>query len=281
MLAVLPATVYLIYLVVDLIKDRKIYWKKDIPFFFYCAGFLSALVAPGNFSRLGSETGETGLHLFRTALDTLVLWLDTTFDLIKNPLVLIAMLVLVLIGAVIFKEMKFKFQYPLLPFVLTILCLYITYFPMALGYGGTSYLPNRVRFIFCTYAVLMYAASFLYLGGFVYRKKGEFIAKKNLITAVAALAVFGYVCIMPTKYYEELPYAKTVSQIRNVKIVNSEWMYLLRYIEDTEEKELYLSRSKINTTIIKAPGLTADENYVVNQKIAEYFGKDYIKLEQW
>lgn len=281
MLAVLPATVYLIYLVVDLIKDRKIYWKKDIPFFFYCAGFLSALVAPGNFSRLGSETGETGLHLFRTALDTLVLWLDTTFDLIKNPLVLIAMLVLVLIGAVIFKEMKFKFQYPLLPFVLTILCLYITYFPMALGYGGTSYLPNRVRFIFCTYAVLMYAASFLYLGGFVYRKKGEFITKKNLITAVAALAVFGYVCIMPTKYYEELPYAKTVSQIRNVKIVNSEWMYLLRYIEDTEEKELYLSRSKINTTIIKAPGLTADENYVVNQKIAEYFGKDYIKLEQW
>lgn len=281
MLAVLPATVYLIYIVVDFIKDRKIYWEKDIPFIFYCAGFLSALVAPGNFSRLGSETGESGLHLFRTVLDTLILWLDTTFDLVKNPLILIAMFLLVLIGVAAFREMKFDFKYPVIPFALTLICLYITYFPIALGYGGTRYLPNRVRFIFCTYAVLMYTVSFLYLGGWVYRKKEELVTKKNLLTAAVGLAFFGYVCIMPTQYYEELPYAQTVAQIQSVKNANSDWMYMLRYIEASEEEDLFLSRSKINTVIIKAPGLTGDENYVVNRKIAEYFGKNSIKLELW
>lgn len=281
MLAVLPATVYLLYIVIDFIKDRKVYWKKDAPFLFYCVGFLSAIVAPGNFSRLGSETGETGLHLFKTALDTFILWMDTMFDLIKNPLVLIMMLLLTLIGMVIFRDLSFQFKFPGIPFALTLLCLYITYFPIALGYGGTRYLPNRIRFIFCTYAILMYAASFLYLGGWFSKKNGQLITNKNIVTAVVALAVFAYVCIIPTEYYEELPYAKTVSQSYSAKLANSDWMYLLRYIETTEDKGVYINRSKINTVLIKAPGLKTDKNYAVNQKIAEYFNKDWIILEFW
>lgn len=281
MLAVMPATVYLAYIIVDFVKERKIYWKKDIPFLFYCLGFLSALFAPGNFSRLETETGESGLHLFRTAIDTLVLWLDTSFDLVKNPLVLAAMFILILIGTIAFKDMEFPFKCPLIPFLLTWFLLYITYFPFALGYGGARYLPNRVQFVFCTYAVLWYSFSFLYLGGWVYRKKTTLFIKKNLIYMVMATGMFLYICIMPTKYYEELPYAQTVAQIQNVKNANSDWMYMLRYIEASEEENLFLSRSKINTVIIKEPGLTSDENYVVNQKIAEYFGKKSIRLELW
>jgi len=279
--AILPMMVYFLLVCYEFFKTRKVLWKKLIPFVFWCAGFISALIAPGNFVRHDATAGSGGLNLFKAAADALIIWFDSLFDLVKNPLMLIVMCIFVLIGAFILKEKNFRFQYPVIPFLLALMCLYIVYYPIALGYGSSRYLPNRVQFIFKTYAVLMFAAACIYFGGWCSKKYGEYFTTAAIRKVALFLIVFGYVCIIPTKYYEELPYAQTVAQHQNVKMVSSEWKYLLNYIEMVEEEDVFLSRSKINTVIIKEPGISVDKDYEVNRTFAEYYGKKSIVLEMW
>ena len=281
MLAVFPGGVYLICIFLDYINDKKIYWKKDIPIVIWGIGLLSGLLAPGNFARLG-DSGTSGSFSFSKVLvDAVVLCFDTLFDLIENPLVLIAMLCMILLGAIGLKNVKFEFKYPLVPFILTAICLYITYIPIALGYGGTHYLPNRIRFIFCTYGIWACSAACIYLGGWISRKYEGIVTKKNVVTVLVALAAFGYVCIIPTKYLQELPYIQTASQLSAVRYANEAWTYMFWYIENSEEDDLYLSRGKINSPLIREPGFGIDPEDNVNQTIAEYFGKKSITLELW
>ena len=278
--AVFPCMVFLIFMFMDIVEKRRIDAKKLTPFLFFLFGALGAIVAPGNFKRKNSSD-DGGLQLFKALKDTLLIWLDSLFDLLKNPITIVTLILFLMLGMLVLKKTKYQYKYPVIPFALTFLCLYVTYYPIALGYGGSSYLPNRVIFIFNVFAVLGLSGSFLYLGGWLRYEKNIVLSRKNIVTAVVCLAAFSYICILPTKYYESLPYAQTVAQTKQVKLCNDEWNYLLRYIDSLEEDEVVLERAKINTPIIKSPGITADENHSINRNVANFFKKQKIKIIWW
>lgn len=278
--AVFPCMIFLLFITKDFFDNKKINLKKIVPFLFFLLGAISSLVAPGNFQRKGAS-GEAGLGLLTALKDTFVIWLGNLFDLVKNPLAVIMAVFFVLLGMVAMREKKEKYRYPAVPFVLTLMCLFVAYFPFALGYGNSTYLPNRAKFAFNLFAVLSFSASFMYLGGWLkYEKKMKF-AKKELTYGVAGLAVFAYVCLIPTQYYQELPYAQTVAQTHQVKVANDEWRYLLNAIEASEEENVEFERSTIYTPIIKAPGITSDSKHSINQNIADFYGKESVCVYWW
>lgn len=278
--AVFPCMIFLILAVFDYLEHKRIDLRKMVPFLFFVLGALSSLIAPGNFQRK-EISGGVGVDLFGALKDTLIIWAGSLFDLVKNPLMIIMAVVFILLGMVALREWKYKYCYPFIPFVLTLICLYVSYFPFALGYGNSTYLPNRAKFAFDVFAVLLFSASFMYLGGWLREKRKVVCTAKELRYGLAGLAIFAYVCFIPTKYYEELPYAQTVAQMHQVKLANDEWSYLLNAIESSEEENIVYERSIIYTPIIKSPGITSDKEHSINCNIADFYGKESICVYWW
>lgn len=278
--AVFPCSIFLLFIGKDIYENKKINLKIIIPFVFFLIGAFSSLVAPGNFQRKDVENG-VGLGFASAVKDTFVIWLGNLFDLLKNPLALIIAILFVALGMICLKEGKNRYRHPLIPFGLTLIGLFIAYFPFALGYGNATYLPNRAKFSFNMFAVLAIAVSCMYLGGWLRYEKKILLTKKRAMYGLACLMVFAYTCLIPTKYYEELPYAQTVAQIHQVKLANEQWRYLLDRIEGAEEENVVFERSVINTPIIKSPGITSDKDNSINKNIADFYEKESVCVYWW
>ena len=278
--AVFPCAIFLALMGREVWHTRKIQWSKFIPFVCFLMGALSALIAPGNFQRKEVDNGVQ-MRIISTFKDTFVMWARSILDLIQNPMTIIIMLAFVLLGLCIMKESRCKYRYPLAPFMFTFACLYVTYFPFALGYGGSSYLPNRAKFIFDMFAVLLFSVSCMYLGAYLrYQKKIE-LKYINRVCCVTILVMFAYACLVPSEYYRKLPYIATIEETEAVKSANMRWTYLIKQIEISNEKEVYQESPIIYTPIIKEPGITSDDNSINNKKISDYYEKDAIGIFWW
>jgi hypothetical protein len=274
--AVFPGMLYIVLAYGEIKKGK---WKKReiIPFLFMLAGGIGSVVAPGNFVRAEENIAGGSLHWGSTIKNTSIMMFDCMFDLVKNPLFILIMICFLLVGIHKGKDRLAKYN-PIIPFAITLCGLLITLFPFALGYGTYTYIPNRCLFVFNLFAVLSLANDFIFLGSWLGAKYGIVIDKVLLRNLIMAGSVFAYVCLIPSSYYENLPYAQTVAQTHQVKLAYEEWSYLLNYIETIPDKNVEFERGIIDTPIIKSPGITGDADNSINRHIADYYGKDSIRI---
>ena len=277
--AVVPCFIYLVYAIRAFVLKKGKIVPKLVPFACMLIGAFSALVAPGNYVRSSSDIGM--YSLVKALKDTFIIWMDSLFDLVKMPLFIIVIIGFVLVGMKKFPKEKLLLGHPLIPLALSGICMYINYYPFALGYGNAMYLPNRARFVFSIYAILLFAASAVYLGAWIADKKPKYAEKENIVKVCAGLVVFSYLCFIPTQLYEELPYTIVVDQKEEVKELNEEWIFILSQIENSTEENFVWSRSWIDTIVIKQPGFHKAADGGVSSDIIKYFGKESITIEWW
>ena len=275
--AVFPCMIFLLFMGREILNTKKWKWSRWIPFGFFLLGALSSIIAPGNYARRVLEE-TTGWGILDTFRDTMVMWKESLLTLMKNPISIMIMVVFFVIGMKGLKESKYRYRYPVIPFIITLVCLYVTYFPVVLGYGGSSYWPNRVIFIYNMFAVLLFSASSMYLGGWTRYRKGILLKRKDIMCGIVGLILFVYVCYVPTENYWGVTYLHTTALIGQVKAANEDWKEVLSQIETSKTKTVSVITDPINTPIIKSPGVTADENDPNNLKVANYYKKDAVYI---
>lgn len=281
--AVFPGLIFLVFFF-DRVRQKRWKIRQVIPFVSWVTGGIIAVAAPGNYVRYSETSGGSQFSLIRIAIGAVknatTMTINGVFDLFKNPVFIIVMICFMVLGVYIYDRVEIS-AHPGIAFIVTLLGLWITFFPFALGYGNNRYIPNRCCFIFNLYAVLSLAVCFFHLGCWMKEKKSCKIDKKQLQVIAVSLAIFGYICLIPTKYYQELPYAQVVSQSHQVKVVHAEWKQVLNYIASLDETEVVFERQRMNTPIIKSPGITGDPENSINQNVAAYFGKESIAIIWW
>ena len=275
--AVFPCMMFLLLMAREILNEKKINWRRCIPFGCFLLGALSAMAAPGNFSRKGVED-EVKMSLTGAFKDAAVMWKDSFLELIKNPIMLIVMIAFIVIGMFGLKQSKYKFRYPFVPFVIALVTLYVTYFPFALGYGGSFYLPNRAVFVYNMFAVMLFAASSIYLGGWLRYKQGITLTKKDILGGAVGIVLFAYVWYVPTGSYWNVPYLQTVGLMDDVADANEQWREVLKEIETAKGENVVVEHTYIDTPIIKWPGLTSNVEDANNKKFASYYGKESVQL---
>lgn len=272
--AVFPGMIFLVCVYFTR-KNKKVGLSTILPFLLWVLAGLSAVVAPGNFVRYGQTVLGGEISVAGSLLHATMMTFDGIFDLIKNPLIVIIMAILLVFG-IRNAEKTIAINNIFVPFLVSIVGLWITYFPFALGYGTASYIPNRCQFVFNLYAVLALSFDFFFLGNWLGQKKQVKLTMVELKKIALGILVFGYICLIPSEYYRNLPYAKTVSSAHQVTLAYSEWKYLLGYIKDFPESEVGFDRLTVNTPIIKSPGITSEKENSINEHVADYFGKDAV-----
>jgi len=275
--AVFPCMIFLLLMAREILNTKKINWSRLIPFGCFLLGALSAMVAPGNFARKDVEDAVS-LGIAGAFKDAAVMWKVSLLELVKNPITIIVMVVFVAIGMSGLKQSKYKYSYPILPFAITLITLYVTYFPFALGYGGSNYLPNRAVFVFNMFAVMMLAVSCMYFGGWLRYKQGVVLTKNDIMCGVLTMFIFAYVWYVPTESYWEVPCLQTAGLMGEIENANAQWRDILEDIETAKGKKVYVEHTYINTPIIKSPGVTHDIEDPNNKKFAAYYGKETVQL---
>ena len=275
--AVFPCMIFLLLMAREILNTKRIDWRRLIPFGCFLLGALSAMVAPGNFVRNAEDAVELGfLSAFKNAA---IMWKDSLLALIKNPISIIVMVVFIAIGMRGMKLSKYKYSCPLLPFAITLITLYVTYFPFALGYGSSDYLPNRAIFVYNMFAVLSLAVSCMYFGGWLRYKQEIVLTKNDIMCGVLTLTIFAYAWYVPSESYWEEPYFQTAGLIGQIEDANSQWRDILGDIEKAKGKNVYVEHTFINTPIIKDPGVTHEIDDANNIKFATYYGKETVQLK--
>jgi len=278
--AVVPCFVYLIYAVMLLVrKDAQNKLKKLIPFGVSLLGAAMAILAPGNFAR--KDVAGGGLDIWSAFDNTAIVWKELMMELVKSQLFVVVMLAFVLIGIKCFPKEKLVLGNPIIPFVLSALCIYINYFPLALGYGSSWYVPNRAKFIFCIFTVMLFSLSAIYLGGWIAAKLPDFVPMKTVgevLRATAFVLVFTYLCYVPSHSYGNLAWMRIVSQTDEMVALNARCIDLLNDIIESPEADYVYQGPYIGSVIIKQPGFYDIYNGGVNGDLVRYLGKDSITV---
>ena len=278
--AVFPCVIYLVLAVKEILSTKKIQWDRCIPLVCFLLGALSALIAPGNFRRKeGSSGGQ--VQILGAIKDAFTMWSKSIVDLLQNPISIIVLFIFLLIGMYVLKETKCKYRYPVVPVIFALVCLYVTYFPFALGYGSAYYLPNRAMFIFNMFAVFLFAVSSMYLGGYLRYQKRILLKEADFICSLVIIGLFAYACLVPTKHYTKIPYVQTIAETEQVKIASEKWRCLLSQIESSDAEEVHLESEVFYAPIVKEPVITSDENDVNNKKVSDYYEKDAVSITWW
>lgn len=155
------------------------------------AGSLINVAAPGNYVR--SDTmGEAGLHPIETINRVVSHVLTTLYDDIQNGPMILLLIVVFLLAHAICKESKLEFRYPGLVTLYAFFGIFITAFPLFLGYDADIEYYWFPRF---TYVERIGIAIFLpftvaYWGGYC-AKKGFFSLKKEHYLLVGIMLIIG------------------------------------------------------------------------------------------
>jgi hypothetical protein len=142
--AILPGVIYLALWISFSIKEQKPLWKKAIPFGFMFLSGVIAVAAPGNYARHESYSSE--VNLLRAVVDAAKLSAGILKHMAQQPLV-IALLVFGIYIGIRHTSKTVRGIYPVLAAAISLAALLLNAFPIALGYAGAGYFPNRLYFV--------------------------------------------------------------------------------------------------------------------------------------
>lgn len=257
------------------IREKRILWKKMIPFLVMFMSGLVAVLAPGNYVRHAGM--DLSLNISKACMDAGRMAIIILRHLIEQPLVIALMIFCVYFG-IRFTEKIVNGKFLVLVFILCSLTLYLNCFPIALGYAN-AVMANRLYFLLDSTALIGMVISCICLGMYVkslpwYKEIGgnSVLLKLSVIGSICLLLYSTVVC---NQNINNLPWFQTLHNISEVKLIHDSWIECLVTIRDAEEDkvELEMSRETYSSPILRTPGISEDDENWINIAIAGYFGK--------
>ncbi|MBE5852173.1 MAG: hypothetical protein E7299_04360 [Lachnospiraceae bacterium] len=245
----------------------------------FIGSFINA-IAPGNFVR--HELVDSEIRLVGALFATAVRVSDTIADSLRNGLLLLLIVVVFLVAYHNLKTSEFEFKYPGVVFIYCLFGIYITDFPVLLGYSFRL-LPDRCVFVEQLAVVLWFVIAFIYLAGWSAKKK-MFEFRKEwyiIIVLICMIHLSNYLSI--TNLMEFTPYKITTNIMNgNFARVSNRQMDVISQIENSSEKDVvvyeYLSDETEWTTISRV-GITEDAEHWINLAVADYYDKNSVVVQ--
>ncbi len=278
--AILPGMTYMILWAYFSIREKKPLWKKTIPFWFMFVSGVIAVAAPGNYARYESYTSE--VDLIGAVVETVKISVRILKHMIQQPL-FIALLVMGVYIGIRHTVRTMRGIYPLLAGCLSLAALAINAFPIALGYTGVSFFPNRLYFVLDFVFMVGMIITSICFGMYVKGLSGyAAFAKPGHIEV--ALIGFVFLLIYSTLVYGQgisrLPWVQTVSAVRDAKEIHDAWQECLIAIRDSEEQNVVVEVDKkyFDSPVIQTPRITDDTENWKNGAAARLWGKETVAV---
>ena len=274
--AIFPGILYMSFLFFDSEKNVRGLAKKVLPFFFMVLGGVLTVVAPGNYAR-HDMIDDSGLQVFDALLYAL---LDAGYvikALLANPIIVLGMLGVVLLGKKWLGGRLIPLWYSVLAYILTLVCLYLICFPVALGYSS-DFLPNRQYFVANIFVILGLSAGSFYLGGWL-SEQNIFASVKD-VEWICILAILAYVTMFATDKFEKMPYYVTANNIGEIKKTAEAWDAVFEELENAESKDVVIEVDDEfqSGPVLMYPFLTEYNMHYVNIAIAQYYNKESVRV---
>lgn len=285
---IFPGMVFALFIICNWINNKKLDLKKAYPLIFMVIGGLTTVLAPGNHVRYATEQQGASMHLedylyaVKNACYAAILGIK---ELLQNPIMLGFLVICVFLGCYVFSKSRYHFTFVkwIGNLIMTAICLFLTYYPFALGYAGIDYLPNRMKFVFVVYAIFSMGLCALYLGGLL---TGNNWLKQKLVQgkicawcSVAVILLFGSF-LNVTEYYREMPIYKIVYLDETIKYSHDRWIEIIEEIENSQEDDIEIVRAYFDTPVIKPMGIAESTDSLQCHNMAAYFGKKTL-LMRW
>lgn len=250
-------------------KITSVFWVAFI-------GSLVNAIAPGNFVRKGVIEGEfTLLDSIISAIKAILVEIYLQY---QDRTLLVVMFILLLVGIFIFKECRFEFKYPLLITVYAFFCMIITVFPVKFGYGTDAF-PPRCTFIMETVITICLFGVIIYWSGWLTKRIDFEFKKEHLICIGLCIFILGLPLFQYDRFKEMKPtniYINWVSG--SLKEYYDQGRALFEAIENSEQEDVVINITLDNMGIYGSLDLFEDENYWVNSAVADFYGKNSVRV---
>ena len=260
---------------------RYILNRNSVPLYFCIVGGVLAVFAPGNFLR-NSEMSVSLFSNLKTALqNTLIAYEGFSSQLIYNPLLFFCFAATVIIACLAASKFSIAFRRCFLYMDIVLLLVPpITLFPVALGYESHEF-PNRIQFVFNTYAIAIALFGAFQLGLLLHKK---FKPDKKFFYPVYIMMIIGiYVSMFNQSYMSDFPVVRMVRDRIITRDFSRGWYDILNEIKFSEDDDIVIYASDDLLYIdpdplIKSPGIYDDPNNGANMLVAKYYGKNSVRV---
>jgi hypothetical protein len=281
-----------VYYLFLLIRDRRVKKREDkgahfffnvrvVPLYFCVAGGVSAVLAPGNFSR-NSAMDSSSLSFWKAGLqNTLIAYKDFSVQLIYNPLLFFGLALMIIFAYHTAKENGLRLSFNPVPYMV---CLFavppVMLVPVALGYEHHDF-PNRIQFVFNTFSITAAMAG-AFIIGIILAEKTD-IDRRTFGAVYAALFIGAYVSMVNAAYMADFPCVRMVRDRHETEDFSRRWYDILDEIKyaaeddvviETEKEMLYIDPDPL----IKSPGILEDPENGANINVARYYGKNSVTI---
>lgn len=259
-------------------QKRKIF----ILFLIVFAGALLNALAPGNFIRAETATGNT-FHIMQAVIDSGEYLLLEIKALLTDTYAPFVMVVLFCVSVIFIPKFKQKWYAIVVVAILFLGGICISNFPVALVYAGVDF-QSRNRFILDILILFGMVIGTVMLANLL---KCSGIKINNAIVVIIGVLVLTVSLIKFTAWEEifEIPSVQCGKQVVNGSLQewSQQWIEALNVIENSQENVVEVSMKKIvEQTVLIGPDFSTDPEYWVNIYVAEYYDKEkiYIKTIQ-
>lgn len=256
----------------------------------FLIAFISALancLAPGNFTRQGT-INESELPIFKAFGWSLANVLRESWRLLTETDMLYVLMIMLLAGLLMWHYNEQMLKIGMLTIILSglgvLLCVWVSCYPVALGYSSTLMEP-RGYFIIDVFLIAGFMLVMFMTGGFIGQRTGKYIVKKKKmfgIMIVLAVAVFFILnAVIPVKELSR-PLSVCVEDDKFGYLVRFRdmWGEILEQIEHSDEENVTVQSKLIpSPQELKNPDLSSDPEYWINVGAARYFGKETVRIE--
>lgn len=254
-----------------------------LPFMVSFIGALINAFAPGNFVR--HMRFEERVHVFKALKNVLKIMFWQSKEAITDNLFLYIMIFGFLLGAFMVSksELKTRKYHPILFFMALLVGLSLSIFPVCLGYASAE-LGLRNLYVCDLYIGWGSVVCAMEFGAWFGMEKrhlcADFFGKKGLILALLCIMLFVFCRTGEFKKLFDEASGRTFDELRkgDIQRCSEEWLMVLNEIKDSNEDRVVVQVTKSPNTILKSLGLSEDEMNWVNQAIAQYYGKETVKI---
>lgn len=259
-------------------ENRKINFKIVFPFAMYVCMGCATVFAPGNFARKPSGGNDA---IIKAIIKAFTCNVRRIFYLSENNTVFYMFIVLFFLGFIgIFKyNAKIKNVWILL--VVMAICLYGTLLPVAVGYGDTRILNNRVCYLIDAITIPMLEIYIFGLGIHMSERiKPTFSGKEKIYLKTVLICLF-YAIVIKDNGYGSCEYINQISNISSVKQERNLWVNIYNDIYNTQDTDVVITvpdEIVVKSGVLENPMLDEDPEFWVNSEIRRYFNKNSISV---
>lgn len=289
-LAILPGCFNIIEIVNYSLRHKKINPYMIIPLIIMIIGGCISCFSPGNFSR-HATMDTSGLHF-----DLAIVWGFKNFIFIikflySNYFFVFISVVILLMGFKFFNSQKYSMMNFLVSLLTGIICTFMIFFVVALGYSSDLIYNSTLFYASLTYS-LCWFLSLLYFGNYLSNRLVENFNNRLIIKCILCILAASFIVFsfLPSRNLtknnvELIPSIYNVENFEKVKNESSIYKNVMIELQSDDNNDIIYNTNKLNlqenTSYVIRPffwGMKNDPSYFNNVKLAMFYNKESIKF---